>query len=74
MKIKLFFRCMVSVAVGLFVAITISFAIMAIIYDLTLTEILDGVAKYSIGIAIAYLIMIPLAYFEQIKSAKSDKD
>ena len=74
MKMRLFFRCMVSVAIGLFVAITISFAIMAIIYDLTLTEILDGVRKYSIGITIAFFIMIPLVYLEQIKNIKSDKD
>lgn len=74
MKIRLLFRCMVSVAIGLLIAITISFSIMALLYDLSLTEILDGLVKYSIGIAIAYLIMIPLVYIEQVKKAKSDKD
>jgi uncharacterized membrane protein len=74
MKIRLLFRCMVSVAIGLLIAITISFSIMAFLYDLSLTEIFDGLVKYSIGIVIAYLIMIPLVYIEQVKKAKSDKD
>jgi uncharacterized membrane protein len=65
---------MVSVAIGLLIAITISFSIMAFLYDLSLTEIFDGLVKYSIGIVIAYLIMIPLVYIEQVKKAKSDKD
>ena len=67
MNIKLLLKCMVASALGLLIALGIGFSVAAVIFDLTLADILNGVVKLSIGLAIAYVIMIPLVYLEQIK-------
>jgi hypothetical protein len=71
MKIKLLFRCLISVAIGLTIALTVTFAIIAVLYDLSLVDIKNGLMKYSIEIAIAYLVMVPLVYIEQVKANTS---
>ena len=71
MNIKLLLKCMVASALGLLIALSIGFSVAAIIFDLTLADILKGIVKLSIGLAIVYLIMIPLVYFEQIKKSDS---
>lgn len=67
MNLKLLLKCMVASALGLLIALGIGFSVAAVIFDLTLADILNGVVKLSIGLAIAYVIMIPLVYLEQIK-------
>ena len=61
---------MIASALGLLISISIGLAVVAPIYDLTLNDILKGVKKLSIGLAIVYIIMIPLVYFEQIKKTE----
>lgn len=68
MNINLLFRCLISVAIGLAIALTVTFAIIAVLYDLSLVDIKNGLMKYSIGIAIAYLILVPLVYIEQLRA------
>jgi hypothetical protein len=61
---------MAASALGLLISISVGLAVVAPIYDLTLNDILKGVKKLSIGLAIVYIIMIPLVYFEQIKKTE----
>lgn len=71
MNIKLLIKSMVASALGLLIALSIGFSVAAVIFDLTLTDILKGIVKLSIGFAIVYIIMIPLVYLEQIKKNTS---
>ncbi len=71
MNIKLLLKCMVASALGLLIALSIGFSVAAVIFDLTLADILKGIVKLSIGFAIVYVIMIPLVYLEQIKKNNS---
>lgn len=61
---------MIASALGLLISISMGLAVVAPIYDLTFNEVLKGVKKLSIGLAIVYIIMTPLDYFEQIKKQK----
>ncbi len=71
MNIKLLLKCMVASALGLLIALSIGLSVAAVIFDLTLADILKGIVKLTIGLAIVYVIMIPLVYLEQIKKNNS---
>lgn len=72
MKWKLLLKCFITSALGLLIGLAISLSVITVIYGLALADIFEGIMKYSIGIAITYLIMVPLVYFEQIKKHNKD--
>ncbi len=74
MKLKLLFKCCIASALGLFIGLAISLSVIAVTYGFTLVGMFDSIMEYSIGIAITYLIMVPLVYFEQIKKNHHEED
>jgi hypothetical protein len=67
---ELFIRSLLSSLLGITVALIVSLGFASVVFELSIANIKGTLIKYQYGLAISYMLLVFMVWFEQIYKIK----